>query len=74
MSALNVVAGFFPLDEQWQLDGSVFTKDVACQMVWLSSLLPYEHCEQVLTRIGEQWISASSIWRQTLKHGQRLLT
>jgi hypothetical protein len=62
----------FPLDEQWQLDGSVFTKDVACQMVWLSSLLPYAQCEQVLARIGEQWISASSIWRQTQKHGQRL--
>lgn len=70
----TVVRVLFPLDKQWQLDGSVYTKEVACQMVWLSSLLPYDQCEQILARIGEQWISASSIWRQTQKHGQRLLT
>lgn len=68
-----MVEGFFPLDEQWQLDASVFTKGVACQMVWLSGLLPYEQCEAVFAEIGEQWLSASSIWRQTQKHGQRLL-
>lgn len=73
MSAPNVVAGLFPLDKQWQLDGSVFTKELACQMVWLSGLLPYEQCEAVFAEIGEQWLSASSIWRQTQKHGQRLL-
>lgn len=65
-------AGFFPLDEQWQLDASVFTNGVACQMVWLSGLLPYKQCEDVFMEIGEQWISASSIWRQTQKHGHRL--
>jgi len=74
MPAPNVVMGLFPLDEQWQLDKSVFTKAVGCQMVWLSSLLPYTQCEAVLAQIGEQWISASSIWRQTQKHGQRLRT
>ena len=73
MSAPNVVKGLFPLDEQWQLDASVFTKGVSCQMVWLSGLLPYEQCEAVFAEIGEQWLSASSIWRQTQKHGQRLL-
>ena len=73
MSAPNVVRGFFPLDEQWQLDSSVFTRDLARQMVWLSGLLPYEQCEAVFAEIGEQWLSASSIWRQTQKHGQRLL-
>jgi hypothetical protein len=64
---------FFPLDKQWQLDGSVFTKEVARQMVWLSGLLPYDQCEAVFVQIGEQWLSASSIWRQTQKHGHRLL-
>lgn len=68
-----MVVGFFPLDEQWQLDGSVFTKGLACQMVWLSGLLPYEQCEAVFAEIGDQWLSTSSIWRQTQKHGQRLL-
>ncbi len=64
---------FFPLDKQWQLDRSVFTKEVARQMVWLSGLLPYEQCEAVFAEIGERWLSASSIWRQTQKHGHRLL-
>jgi hypothetical protein len=64
---------FFPLDKQWQLDRSVFTHEVARQMVWLSGLLPYEQCEAVFAQIGEQWFSASSIWRQSQKHGQRLL-
>lgn len=69
----GVVTGLFPLDEQWQLDRSVFTRELARQMVWLSGLLPYKHCEAVFEQIGEQWISASSIWRQTQEHGQRLL-
>lgn len=42
-------------------------------MVWLSGLLPYEQCEAVFAQIGEQWLSASSIWRQTQKRGQCLL-
>ena len=74
MSAPSAVRVFFPLDKQWQLDGSVFTKEVARQMVWLSGLLPYEQCEAVFAQIGEQWFSASSIWRQTQKHGQGLLS
>lgn len=73
MSVHSVVQAFFPLDKQWQLDRSVFTKEVARQMVWLSGLLPYEQCEAVFAEIGEQWLSASSLWRQTQKHGQRLL-
>lgn len=41
-------------------------------MVWLSALLPYDHCQQVFERIGERMIPASSIWRQTQQHGERL--
>lgn len=73
MFAHNVIKAFFPLDKQWQLDRSVFTKEVARQMVWLSGLLPYDQCEAVFAEIGEQWFGASSIWRQTQKHGQGLL-
>jgi hypothetical protein len=43
-------------------------------MVWLSGLLPYEQCERVFKTIGERWVSASSIWRQTRQHGERLQT
>lgn len=73
MCAPNVMPVFFALDEQWQLDQSVFTRDLTRQMVWLSGWLPYEQCEAVFAEIGEQWVSRSSIWRQTQKHGQRLL-
>jgi len=45
---------------------------MAKRMVWLSGLLPYEQCEQVFERIAERLIPASSIWRQTQRHGQRL--
>jgi hypothetical protein len=43
-------------------------------MVWLSGLLPFKQCEAVFKTIGERWVSASSIWRQTHKHGRRLQT
>lgn len=62
----------FPLDEQWGLDEGVHSRELARRMVWLSAWLPYEQCEAVFKRIGECWISPSSIWRQTQKHGQRL--
>jgi len=45
---------------------------MARQMVWLSTLLPYEQCEAVFERIGEHLIAGSSIWRQTQKHGERI--
>lgn len=41
-------------------------------MVWLSGLLPYDQCEQVMERIGERYVSDSSIWRQTQRYGARL--
>jgi hypothetical protein len=41
-------------------------------MVWLSGLLPYEQCCAVFEEIGERMIPASSIWRQTQRHGERL--
>lgn len=54
------------------MNESVYSEALAQRMVWLSSLLPYEQCEQVFARIGEQMIPASSIWRQTQRHGERL--
>ena len=41
-------------------------------MVWLSGLLPYKQCEQVFEFIGEYLIPASSVWKQTQHHGERL--
>jgi hypothetical protein len=54
------------------LTNSVYSAEMARQMVWLSAVLPFEQCEQVFARIGERMIPASSIWRQTQQHGQRI--
>jgi hypothetical protein len=62
----------FPLDEQLKLTRSGFSHELSKQMVWLSGLLPYEQCEQVMERIGERYVSDSSIWRQSQRYGTRL--
>lgn len=62
----------FPLDKQWQVNRSDYSDELAQRMVWLSALLPYETCEAVFEQIGEQVVPASSIWRQSQVHGQRL--
>jgi hypothetical protein len=67
-----VARAIFPLDEQLGLNETVYRGEMAKQMVWLSALLPYDHGEQVFARIGERLIPASSIWRQTQRHGERL--
>lgn len=67
-----MATGIFPLDEQLGLNASAYSRQMAQKMVWLSGLLPYEQCEAVMREIGERWIPASSIWRQTQRHGERL--
>jgi hypothetical protein len=62
----------FPLDEQLGLNVTVYSQQMAQKMVWLSGLLPYAQCEVVMREIGERLIPASSIWRQTQRHGERL--
>lgn len=68
----GVAGAIFPLDEQLELNETVYSAQMAQQMVWLSGLLPYAQCEQVLERIGERMIPSVSIWRQMQKHGERL--
>lgn len=67
-----VAAVIFPLDERWQIDRSDYSFELSKRMVWLSSQLPYQSCQEVFARIGECDIPASSIWRQTQRHGARL--
>lgn len=64
--------GIFPLDEQLGLTRSAYSIGLAKQMVWLSGLLPYEQSCAVFEVIGDRLIPASSIWRQTQYHGERL--
>jgi hypothetical protein len=67
-----VDTGIFPLDEQLNLNRSAYSSQLAQRMVWLSGLLPYQQCAAVFKEIGERLIPASSIWRQTQQHGERL--
>lgn len=62
----------FPLDRQLRLSASGFSPELSKQMVWLSGLLPYEQCEQVLQRIGERYVSDSSLWRQSQIYGAQM--
>lgn len=50
----------------------MYSRDLAQQMVWLSGLLPYKQCAAVFEQIAQRLIPASSIWRNTQHHGQRL--
>lgn len=74
MCVQTVERGVFPQDEQWGLNETVYSREMARQMVWLSGLLPYAQCEQVFERIGERFLPSSSIWRQTQRHGAGLQT
>jgi hypothetical protein len=68
----RVERDIFPLDEQLGLNATAYSNQMAQKMVWLSGLLPYEQCAAVFAEIGERFIPASSIWRQTQQHGQRV--
>lgn len=68
----GVAQAIFPLDEQLGLNTTAYSQQMAHKMVWLSGLLPYEQCAAVFKEIGERFIPASSIWRQTQFHGERL--
>lgn len=72
MSVHSVASGVFPQDEQWGVNATVYSDELGKQMVWLSGWLTYEQSQQVFERIGERFIPASSVWRQTQYHGARL--
>jgi hypothetical protein len=68
----SVSKAIFPLDKQLGLNKTVYSAQLGQKIVWLSGLLPFAACAAVFDEIGGQMIPASSIWRQTQHHGQRL--
>lgn len=72
MCVQSVARGVFPQDEQWGVNETVYSEELGKQMVWLSGWLTYEQSQQVFERIGERLIPASSVWRQSQYHGERL--
>jgi hypothetical protein len=71
--ARPVRKGFFPLDEQLELQDQRWSEGIVKQVVWLSGLVPYEQAAEILQSVGQVAISASSAWRLTQKWGQRLV-
>lgn len=64
-----VAKAIFPLDEQLGIKHSVYSRELAKQMVWLGGLLTYQECAWVFERIAERSIPAVSIWRQVQAYG-----
>lgn len=64
--------GFFPLDEQLELQDQRWSEGLVKQVVWLSGLVPYDQAAEILQTVGQVEISSSSAWRLTQKWGQRL--
>lgn len=67
-----VAKAIFPLDEQFKLTKSGFSRAFAKQMVWLSGLLPYAQSVEVMERIGGRYMSTSTTWRFVEFYGERL--
>jgi DNA-directed RNA polymerase subunit RPC12/RpoP len=65
-------AGFFPLDEQWYLNESAYSREMARKMVWLTGLLPFKQCQAVFLEIAGRIVPSSSIWRQGQRYGRKL--
>lgn len=64
--------GFFPLDERWALTASVYSPELAKQMVWLASTRAYEEAAETFERIARRAVPTSAIWDETQRHGERL--
>jgi len=67
-----VERAFFPLDEQLARGGERLSEGVAKLVVLLSGLLPYRRVADILERVGEVHVSASSIWRTAQAYGVRM--
>lgn len=63
---------FFPLDRRWGLNETLYSPELARQMVWVSGLVPYGQACQVFERIGHRQMPRWSLWAQTQQHGERL--
>jgi hypothetical protein len=53
---------------------TLYSPEVARQLVWLSGLLPYAQATAVCQRIGHRQVPSTSIWQQAQRHGERLRT
>jgi hypothetical protein len=63
---------FFPLDERWGVQASVYSPERAKQMVWLASHMAFEAAGEAFERLARRVLPVSAIWDETQRHGERL--
>jgi hypothetical protein len=63
---------FFPLDERWGVQTSVYSPERAKQMVWLASHMAFEAAGEAFERLARRVLPVSAIWDETQRHGERL--
>jgi len=66
-------AAFSPADGVLGLVAGLYSPALVQDMVWLSALLTYEQCIEVLERMGHYAVSLSSLWRRVQDYGEGLL-
>jgi hypothetical protein len=67
----NAKRGFFPLDEQLELQDKHYSPGLLKEIVWLSGTeKSFAHAEEVMERIGHLAISDSSVWRRKEQWGE----
>ena len=59
----------FPLDERLGLQAGSLSPGLRRDVVWLSVLLPYAQASEVLSRIGRQDLSTTTLWEHTQSVG-----
>jgi len=69
-----VDGAIFPLDRQLGIEGQTYSRTLTKHLVWLSALVPYAQCQQILARIGGHTIPLSSLYRQVQQASPRLQT
>lgn len=64
-------AAFFPLDNQLQVAGQVWSAGLQKWAVWLGGLMTYAQAETVLETVGQVALSDTALWRQVQSWGAR---
>jgi hypothetical protein len=67
-----VGGAFFPLDERWGVQASVYSPERAKQMVWLASHMAFAAASEAFVRIARRSVPLNAVWDETHRHGERL--
>lgn len=63
--------GFFPLDQQLQVERQKQSEGVSKLSVWLSGMVPFERAAEILEQVGRIQTSRGSVWQQAKLWGSQ---